>query len=73
MLTIEKVKSIMLEELAHKGYAPNPADVLPAAAKIVALSQEDVEEALKGVTEDKVQPSLPSLVIPTGLVTPPKV
>lgn len=53
-MTADDVRNIMLEELRHKGYAPNPADVSVAVTRVMALHNQDVEVAAgESVSEAK--------------------
>jgi len=49
MLTFDKVKTILIDELRARGYNPNPADVTVATTRIIELSKEpeDVVEPPK--------------------------
>ncbi len=47
MLKFDQVRDIFLEELRHKGYNPNPADVTVAVTRIVELSNEEEENLAK--------------------------
>lgn len=63
MLTFDKVKAIVLDELHAKGYAPNPSDVTGLVARIMDLSEEPA-----------TVPSAPTVPVPVAAVTtPPKV
>lgn len=57
MLTYDKVKNLLLDELRAKGYSPNPSDVHPAALKIMELS---TSKEVKEGDEEPVKPSKPS-------------
>lgn len=60
MLTYDKVKNILLDELRSRGYSPNPADVHLAAARIVELAKEpDEEEPAKSPSKSKSEPPKP--------------
>lgn len=57
MLTYDKVKNILLDELRSRGYSPNPADVHLAAVRIVDLAKEpDEEEPVKSPSKSKSEP-----------------
>jgi hypothetical protein len=54
MLTADKVKDILLDELRAKGYSPNPADVSIAVVKILELAKESLPEVKAPVTPPKL-------------------
>lgn len=64
MLSLDSVRGILLTELAAKGYAPNPGDVLPAAVKLLELVQESEDMAVAKALEDAAKPATPVTVVP---------
>lgn len=66
MLSLDSVRGILLDELRAKGYAPNPADVLPAATKLLEIVKESEDAAVAKALED-AKPA------PVNTTTPPAV
>jgi len=50
----QSVKEIVLEELKAKGYAPNPADVIPAVNKVLELAGKHIEAAVDEAVTKKL-------------------
>lgn len=75
-----ELQALLLNELRAKGYAPNPADVLPAVNKLIAVIEKekavDTEPEPKSVAKlpepakEPAHPMPPALFNPT---VPPKV
>lgn len=66
MLSLDSVRGILLDELRAKGYAPNPADVLPAATKLLEIVKESEDAAVAKALEDAkpVTPVVAPTVVP---------
>lgn len=55
------VKEIALDELRSKGYAPNPADVVGIATRVVAVVRQEVANALAAEPVPKLAPVEPKV------------
>jgi hypothetical protein len=69
-MTFDSVRGILLDELQHKGYVPNPGDLTGAVTKILALSQS-VQVVVPGAKAEA--PAVPAVVESQAApVKPPK-
>jgi hypothetical protein len=73
MSVFESVKNIALEELAAKGYAPNPADVHGICSRVEMLVEHLIDEALaqSKPTQPTVQPTVAPQPAIQGAANPP--
>lgn len=63
-----ELKTLLLAELASKGYAPNPADVHSSVDKVIALIEREKAAVEAKVTE--LEAKLTSLATPKTPATP---